>query len=48
MDIVSKAHRHTALILGAFTSQHCKLLALMCADVVYVWPLLEDYIDKRA
>ena len=39
MDIVSKAHRRSALILRAFTSQDVKLL--MRAYVVYVRPLLE-------
>jgi len=42
MDIVSKAHRQSALILHAFTSQGIKLL--ICAYVVYVWPLLEHNI----
>jgi len=39
MDIVSKAHRRSALILRAFTSQDVKLL--ICAYIVYVRPLLE-------
>ena len=39
MDIVSKAHRRSALILRAFTSQDVKLL--IRAYVVYVRPLLE-------
>ena len=39
MDIVSKAHRRSALILRAFTSQDVKLL--IRAYIVYVRPLLE-------
>jgi len=39
MDIFNKAHRRSALILRAFTSQNVKLL--IRAYVVYVRPLLE-------
>jgi len=39
MDIISKAHRRSALILRPFTSQDVKLL--IRAYVVYVRPLLE-------
>ena len=42
MDIISKAHRRSALILLAFTSQDVKLLIrTYVVYVVYVRPLLE-------